>query len=229
MTFVTDAQRKWFFANLDESRQRLDAFVSEYFDAWATRLSAHEREILRDYQNVEYEAVNGYLRGKSGPLNSPANWRLKIGAENVETVLASAPSLAVDTTVYRGFKVSPGQSAAVFDTLRPGMEFEDLGFQSTSLDMHTAMFFSGPRGVVARIAVPAGTPAAALHAIDENRQGPEAEFELLLPRGARYRVRSVETGSGGRTYIDLDWIGHSVPVKRAVIPIDDELVSMRMQ
>lgn len=206
MAFASDAQRRWWFAQLAHGGgtntraaaniKDADAFFGDTDEEWAKRLTFDEREFLDEYINMEYQRVSSYLRGRMGPLDSPANRSSKSLVDRLDAIFRNAPTLPDDLTVYRG--VSQGFHGDVGDVV------SDAAFQSTSLDLNTAKRFSRDGGTLARIIAPGGTRYIPLGAMDPRRGTGEAEFELLFPRQAKYRIKKITSGQDGRRYVDLE-------------------------
>lgn len=93
----------------------------------------------------------------------------------LDEYIESAPPLDRDLVVHRVV------GADMNDVLKPGAEFADHGFTSTSV--YPINNYEGPRNpVMMKILLPAGTHAA--------RPAYGHEYELIIARGSRFRVLS---------------------------------------
>jgi SPP1 gp7 family putative phage head morphogenesis protein len=152
-------------------------FASNY-DDWVSALSHEEREALRDYKGFGYKQINRSLRrGYDHPT-----------ARMIDSALAKAPPLPMDVKLYRGIKRD-----ALPRKLAVGDILEDKGYVSTTLDRSLTRWFGGTR---LEILAKAGLPGVFL-----DRFG-AAEWEVLLPRGAKFRVVDVQRG-----LIVLEYLG----------------------
>jgi hypothetical protein len=82
------------------------------------------------------------------------------------------------------------------DRLKPGVEFEDKGFTSTTINEEVAQHHAAlikMSGKTLRIHIPKGAKATAV-------QG-SSEYEVILQRGGKFRV----THTNG--YIDMEALG----------------------
>jgi len=82
--------------------------------------------------------------------------------------------------------------------LKPGDEFTDKGFVSTSLVSWEAF----KERVNVRITIPKGSRAAYLEDLTENK----GEFEMLLARGSTFRVESSEARDD-RLFLNVVLVG----------------------
>jgi 2'-5' RNA ligase len=135
-----------------------------------------------------YVAINGGLRG--GDLDSDTRSRV----ESMDEAFAAAPGLANDTVTVRKM-ASNGQFPAIPPPMSEGDEYVDYGYGSTSKSLSG---WSG--GVIMQVRMPKGMPV-----IDVNHNhvvsASTSEQEVLMPRGARYRVVSDEMVDGQRQII----------------------------
>ena len=110
-------------------------------------------------------------------------------------------------TVMRGFRLDPGEKSAA-ELFKPGATFSDGAFVSTTLASDVAERFSqtivhGAERVMVSIDLPQGSNAYHMPRV----QGEFDEAELLLPRGARFQVHSVEKDKAGITQVRVKYIG----------------------
>jgi hypothetical protein len=150
-------------------------------DLWPANLPAHQFQAVADYVSVRGSAaLNGALRRGEQP--DPERER---EIEAMDSLIASH-TLKEDAVVYRGMAMTPKWR----NRLKPGAEFSDLGYTSTTTDMRKARAFAEWRSRGADDAVPATmevTVPAGYHAAP----GMPKLAEYVLPHGTRYRVDSV--------------------------------------
>jgi len=189
------------------------ALNDQEFAAFAqnARIPADSAAALNSYsQNGLYGAINSNLR------EFAANPRLvskfgdpltRLPPELADTVRALDRGIAEsaaprDLVVYRGVNGDASARAGKVDlaALKPGESFIDHGYSSTSTDLggvgksYTQGLGVRP-GVELHIEVPAGHPIAPVPSEFS------AEKELLLPRGSKYTVTSVEKAADGHTIL----------------------------
>jgi hypothetical protein len=210
VSFATDRQRRWWFAQQDDpnptravARMR-DAAAA---DAWEAGLTAEERKALHDYSfGGGWEQLNEAIR--DGHTLTPKQQAMR---DAIDRAVAKAPTLSHPETVYRGVRM--GRRPTMGDTLGlgkeataekthqlmgdwaetqfpAGKEFDLGGFQSTSADVNPALDASLGKdyaGPVFEIRMRKGAP---LHRIANQRV--DDEFEFLLGRDTRYRSLGVK-------------------------------------
>ena len=164
---------------------------------------------VQQYSGSDYRMLNEKLRkGASyeaaiSPLGVVENMTTKqaamVGALDVLTrVDQRDPPPA---TVYRG---AGAAVAKQIDAMGVGRTWTERGFMSTSTRRDLAESFgSESRGVVMRIRTRQGVPIRELSNVPHER-------EVLLPRGARFRIRSKEwryrPGTGPQLFVDLEHV-----------------------
>jgi ADP-ribosyltransferase exoenzyme len=194
--------------NLDQGAEA-EAWGEKQYGEWAESLSGKQKEILSRYKVMGYRWVNSILRGTAEAQRK--EWNEGEGYEDItkqdlkdmadeiqpvlDAVMEAAPRVPEDVVVYRG---------TIKQDFEVGQEFDDLAYASTSLTRERADDFASwqtersewdeedgppqPPGVVAEILVHKGTKGMYIDAVGEGL----AEKEMLLDRGLRYRVASVE-------------------------------------
>lgn len=181
--------------------------TDDEFDRFAlskqAKLSPRETEALLAYSNNGlFAQINAPLRQASGHLGSagmkPVAKDLHTIVRKVDSGIANSPAPR-EMVVYRG--VSGTRSTEALGKLRPGDEFVDPGFGSTSYLHQIGKDFSDGfkvrPGVEIQITVPKGFPAMPIPS-----EFPK-EREILLPRGVRYKVLSAETDANGRKIVKM--------------------------
>ncbi len=158
-------------------------------------LPIQQQSAIRDYAGFGFARVNGYLRAvaafKQAPEMGPH------GACNTCEALdkVTAAPLPVDLELFRGASLSN----SAIEKMTPGSVISDAAYVSTSMDaVLPTRFVSGDEySVLFRINAPKGTPGFAL-----GQHAGAAEQEVLLPRGARFRVDSVSSASAKQVFGD---------------------------
>jgi hypothetical protein len=156
--------------------------------------------------------INNFLRDRK-------SWKQKIvglGAQNKQTIAQLDQVIAhskteAPMTVMRGFRLNPGDKPAA-EMFKPGSVFSDGAYVSTTLASEVAERFSatstyGAERVVVSIDVPQGSNAYHMPRV----QGEFDEAELLLPRGAKFQVQSVEKDKDGLTHVKVKYLNQQAP------------------
>lgn len=156
-----------------------------------------EAQVLRDYRLTFYERMNRNRRlGRRDPLN-----------ENLDTLQERSP-LSRDVVVHRGV-VDPKQYIPGWhDGDVTGLEWDEVANSSTTTEADKVKKFLGigkgkDRAVEMRILVPQGVRAIQVSSRGEGGYESQAEAELLLEHGLRFRVvadhgfSKAETGPNG--------------------------------
>lgn len=202
---------------------------------WSAKVLQGTSRAVRLYRNSTYRRINGYLRGDDGDdyidvrdaIDGTAS-REHILYDHVvliDQAMEESP-LSRPVQVWRG--IHDGQTT-FGDAWDPadmvGVEWDELGFPSTTADPQVGRTFGGD--VVMRLHVPAGVGAIQLDGWrDADR--PNAEAELLLQRNLRMRVVGDTPGSGGHQLIDGNWVDtgpmvyRTLDVEVEVVPEGDE-------
>lgn len=178
-------------------RQHKEQFAS--YKAWQLDLKKNHSaafEAVRAYMGSGFKSINGHLRGKEKGDKHTTDRIAEIDKALLQQPLTEA------TTVYRGIKSS---SYVRFKSLKPGDEFSDKGFVSTTVEpghIKELDMLIGPAAsaVTMEVRLPAGTPAAYVTGTGAVQGGTNAtshnkwaeseigEGELLLARDLTFRV-----------------------------------------
>lgn len=111
------------------------------------------------------------------------------GIQALDSAIEQAPAA---TNAFEAFRLADSALMHAHAPRLVGCELEDLGFLDVTFDRDVAVgYLSGEHPVLIRIAVPAGTKAVPVFQTNDNN-----ESDLLLARGTRFRVRSVELPDG---------------------------------
>jgi phage portal protein BeeE len=183
------------------SSKKIGEWAQQHFPA-GSKFDAEEIAGLDKYSGSGFARINNGLRRNEGNLEK---------VEQVKAVLAidralQKGSVPEDTMVYRGIK-----NRDLVDKLNVGDEFSDHGFVSTSLHRKVGEKFG--KEAVLEIKVPKGARALAFDAI---WRGGNAEHELLLPRGSKFKVTGVRRLKG-----ELEHLGG----KKGKVIVSMELVT----
>jgi phage-related protein (TIGR01555 family) len=139
-----------------------------------------EKTSIGVYSGAGYSSINGHLRGKN-----PATALMRQNISNIDNVLARS-RIPEDTVVYRGIK--PPFSKEIL-AAKVGSTIDDPGYVSTSLKGDTSKKFATPEGVVLKMLLPKGNSAYVMNGRGASHY--PKEHEVLLPRGSRFRVKSL--------------------------------------
>ena len=165
------------------------------YGSWVEGLSFEEYSALYEYKKEGFRSLNRALRDHDGDLSLlPPEDRLR--AEGLDAALEKAPAFEKPVVVYRGRlpdAVLEAFEAGEEETL-PGQVFGDPAYTSTSLYSGIARAYSGSSRFpdsVGRITLPPGTKAGCVDVVFDKGQ-----HELLLPRGAGFRIDSAYRDGG---------------------------------
>ncbi|WP_322994045.1 ADP-ribosyltransferase [Castellaniella sp.] len=176
------------FGSLAEEHAALQA---EY-EPWAKGLSREERYAISHYKGFDGFALNAALR------KNAANKMMEPVITSLDQAISRA-SLPAPTRIWRG----EGSGTANIG-LQPGDISEvNAGYFSASIRQEMAEG-SSDGGVLLEIVLPAGYPAAYINGvpfpIKDLQDLADSEFEMILPRGLRFRVLKRE---GNRLRVEL--------------------------
>lgn len=189
-------------------------------------MKPEEKTAVQSYSGAGFVAVNGWLRtknlGKSGATAEQANQQVA----HLDSVFAKAKPTTKSMNVYRGLDMGAA--------LKPGSEFTDKAYVSTSSDPAVAGEFSyGTKSSLVRVHVPAGSKAVSVaNAMGEDAHsgedydplGESGEREVLLPRGSRFRVIGVgDMRAHGKAVVDVELIEHGSKDAEVKLSWDDEV------
>lgn len=177
----------------DASRELLDDRTAKLvYDDWDQRLGNVGEETnatLAAYTDNTYGPMNEFLRGRRTFQHADEKDAFKSMIDRIDKAFgvrgAEAPQ---DLVVYRMYNRLQNQSGFTISRLVPGQEWADSGFISTSVMSRFAP--KGEAGQVfmpVQIRVPKGTAALPMRRFSDV----PSEYEVLLPRGTRFRVDEV--------------------------------------
>lgn len=173
---------------------------------------ASQSNALNAYVSNSYLNIQSVMReGKVGlGSTSPEHLaQIKQAADNLQTLIKSAPSLQNDILTYRGIT---GDIAKAYADLKPGSIITDKGFSSTSLLREKAEFYAkqvlpstgstSEHQVMLEILNPTGTQGVNVEAFFQKLTASNnmfeasapsttrTQYEWLLPHGSRFEVLS---------------------------------------
>lgn len=169
------------------SKPKVDAWGSKLFDTWAKKVQKAPQEYqgVKYYKGSGYGPMNRWLRGLEEPSPSSKK-KLRERIEGVEKAL-SRPEAKVDRDMmtYRGLQFDKWYNAGE-DLV--GKTIKDEGILSTSPSREFAYDWGSSKSepILMEIELPEGTRAGYLEKI-WNRY----EYEILLDRGAHFKVKEV--------------------------------------
>ena len=175
-------------------------------------ISAAQSNALTAYTSNSYLNIQSVLReGKIGLGSTDPEHlaQIKQAANDLQTLIKSAPALENDLVTYRGVT---GEIAKEFSTLQPGSIITDKGFSSTSLLREKAEIYAkeqlpgaasaSEHQIILEILNPAGTQGVNVEAffeklVSDNRifetnapSTTRTQYEWLLPHGSNFEVLS---------------------------------------
>ena len=141
------------------------------------RLTDAERSAVTAYQGASYSSINEQARGQQPATEMILEWIRGLSSAS------SKHKLKEPIVAHRGTLIPEISRAIDANQNLVGIEFEDLGFASTSLNQNVTRGFNWrPGSVNLKIKLPEGCSVIPLSG---------AEHELLLPAGTRFRVVDV--------------------------------------
>jgi len=174
------------------------------------QLDESELKSVESYQNGDHRSINSYLRGqKKVTPGTPTEQESKIAnvkTKAIDKVFEKLPVLPESIKVHRR---AWDDKSGWIDQMNEGDIFEDSGFVSTSTDGRLPDQYGD---VKFEIIVPAGQKALYMNSLksfsNENQFdiGYQAEKEVLLPRGKKFRIVKKE-GKKFNYKITLEMIG----------------------
>lgn len=141
---------------------------------------AEHEDSLLNYQGRAYRDVNAYLRSGTDPKRNTMD-EIRSVVSTLTDLISVQPPSTRERTVYRGTR-------QLRLGLRPGDEFHDRGFMSTSDDRDVADSMTGVGGSLFIIKAPKG-----VQALDVTALGADAsEAETIYQPGTKMRVLSAD-------------------------------------
>ena len=173
----------------DEQFKKADYTAKSWYKDWQEGLAIHERFALKWYAGYGYSTANSYLRRTGTNMDKNAREAARASIPGVDTALEKA-KLPFTTVVHRGMCSSTTSGCfQKYGNLQPGDEFTDDGYVSTSIIPEGSRQWNA---LQTHITVPKGSKAAYLEGISDV----VGEWELLIQRGARFRVTGRQQAMG---------------------------------
>jgi hypothetical protein len=210
-----DTERRIANAQFD-SEDAAVAWREGTFPNLAREISPDELDAVGDYRGSGYHEINRFLRKGEAEARQflvddgqqPSYIKGRLAeipdvAARIDRAIARA-SLDRDVVLWRGMST---KSLGDLDRLT-GSIITDNGFASTSLYRRTADSFvgyaaeEGREAAVVRMLAPRGASALPVDSL----YGQSWEEEMLLPRGSRFRVISVDRTSGDAPIITMELV-----------------------
>jgi hypothetical protein len=176
------------------------------------QLDESELTSVQRYQDGSHRLINLYSRGQKkvtkGTPTENEYKRANVLKENIDKVFEKLPPLPESIKVHRR---AWDEGSDWIDQMNEGDVFEDNGYVSTSTDSRLPDQYGD---VKFEIIVPAGQKALYMNSLksfsNENQFdiGYQAEKEILLPRGKKFRIVKKE-GKRFNYKITLEMIGDS--------------------
>lgn len=190
----------------------------ENYGVWQNNLTLKEKEAIRRYTGPNFKSINNCHRE---PVGCTTKQFVLENTKELDTALSKV-QMPSNTVSFRGMRSNR------FKELAQGAEFEDLGYVSTTLSRKgadkfmagaTSLNVTGKEMVLMKIRVPKGFPAGYVNEISASKN----EFELILMRGTRFKIRSNKVISGVR-HIEVDIVGFNPKVQASIL---DNLAALR--
>lgn len=155
-------------------------------------LSVETKKYLIYYTKDGYKKLNKKIRNNR-PLNDDDIQMLK----SIDLSFTYAPEFEESITVYRGVR----------GEYKPSL----ISYISTTIDIDTALSFSGTQCCLLKITIPSGSKILPIYDISDFKQ----EFEILIDRTGEYIITSIEEP------YDMPKIYNIVYIPPASIKIED--------
>jgi hypothetical protein len=142
-------------------------------EEFASKLTDEQKSAVLSYTGSGFKSMNASLRANKGlgATKSP-------NVRNIDGALKKSPA-PTDMMTFRGLN---GAKSGL-DKIKPGDEFTDHGFSSSSMSLGSSF---SHKDTIMFVSIPKGYPAAPVPSLHSH------EREVLLPRSTRYRVDKVE-------------------------------------
>lgn len=141
-------------------------------------LLQEEKGAVGSWVSGEYKYINEHFR-KGGKEKELFNPRLNNVVYNLNKLLKKHPDVEA-RPLYRGMHHLPAE----YGKIKPGTEFTDQGYMSTTDDIDIAKSFtSGEKPIILNITTKKGLPVSDNYGAKEN--------EYLLARGSKFKVTKI--------------------------------------
>ena len=142
-------------------------------------ITPEEYNSVKFYQDSGFYSINTYLR--KNEFNPDKLDSIQVHIKNLDNLFAKSNKTDKILTIYRGV-------SNVYEGI-------DLGFISTSKNLHTAQKFAGSAGVVCELNIQPNIPY-----VDINTWN-NSEAEIILPRGLTFTVKSKKITKKSKYYV----------------------------
>lgn len=146
-------------------------------------LTEYQLHVVSSYSGTVYTNINGILRNKKEDIENEEQGRRHIKA--IDEAISAAKPLAQATLLRRGVNSRELSQLLSDGKLLPGATFQDQGFVSTT---HAPKIPGSWQGKQFQLTIRAPQGTKGLW-IETESQMP-SEKEVILPRGAKFRVVS---------------------------------------
>ncbi len=184
-----------------------EAYATKAQAGWRDGLEDEKLEGIQTFKGNNYTKMNALLRsGTTG--NGGDDEEYSDHVHHAREALKEVKTTR-NLVTYRG--MASEHIAANFDQIKPGHQFSDKGFNSTSFNSGIARQFADGNngGIVLKVHMPRGTHAAYTDhpKLDLSNWG---ESEMLLPPGTKYEVLRARYDSSGRKVIAVRIVSDGV-------------------
>lgn len=205
-------------------------------------------DALLGYTREDYDSINSILRGQSlHPKQQQRFDELSKLIERIDKTFESQAPIKYGKTVFRGLIFYNPELATLFENLRPGDEYVESAYLSTSTNPLSARGFSMMRDenpsaanasnhnvkeaqgtAFLAINLPNGSKALSLSEISEH----ETEGEILLPRDSRLKIEGIRRVKQNRKdgaeyynyYVEASLVSEPVKVDAPIVEEAEEEV-----
>lgn len=185
------------------TQKEFDQHAKKY-KAWEKSLTDSEKRVIGRYQTESF-AFNYRLRnGNTGDYDAAAFGKPADKKEYAALDSALAKSTVQDNvTVFRA--ISDKNALGDLSKLK-GATITDNGYASTSLDENMAAMYGD--GIICKINIQKGGRGAYISGIkDGNGKDFTENREILLPRGAKFKIQNATKRDDGTWEVEMDYEG----------------------
>jgi hypothetical protein len=144
-------------------------------------ITPEEYNSVKFYQDIGFYFINTYLRKNEFNSTRYTIENIQDHIKNLDNLFGKSNKTDKILTVYRG-------QSNVYEGI-------NLGFVSSSKNLHIAKKFAGSAGVVCELNIQPNIPY-----VDINTWN-NAEAEIILPRGLTFTVKSTQITKKSRYYV----------------------------
>ena len=144
-------------------------------------ITPEEYNSVKFYQDIGFYFINTYLRKNEFNSTRYTIENIQDHIKNLDNLFARSNKTDKILTVYRG-------QSNIYEGI-------NLGFISSSKNLHIAKKFAGSAGIVCELNIQPNIPY-----VDINTWN-NAEAEIILPRGLTFTVKSTQITKKSRYYV----------------------------